>query len=138
MKRKWADRMMLKHWVFIGLGFCIGRGLFAAEIDSTELNSGRRLLKTAENFRTLSKEPVTEAKTTVFGELFRYQLSTGSNVLPFSMVGKMAFGGYIGSDITANIESKLQVKLVLYQPTQKILKSNTKNIYTLSNCNQVL
>lgn len=110
MKRKWADRMMLKHWVFVGLGFCIGRGLFAAEIDSTELNSGRRLLKTAENFRTLSKEPVPEAKTTVFGELFRYQLSTGSNVLPFSMVGKMAFGGYIGSDITANIESKLKEK----------------------------
>ena len=41
-------------------------------------------------------------------DVFRYQLITGSNVLPFSFMSKMAFGGYISPQTTENIESNLQ------------------------------
>lgn len=42
------------------------------------------------------------------GDLFKYNMITGSNVLPFSMMGKMAFGGYIDGELTSDIESKLK------------------------------
>jgi hypothetical protein len=46
----------------------------------------------------------------VHEDLFRYQLVTGSNVLPFSFMGKMAFGGYITPAATASIESHLKTQ----------------------------
>jgi len=42
--------------------------------------------------------------------LFRYHFATGSNVLPFSMTEKLALGGYVGSDITQEVESHLKGK----------------------------
>jgi len=42
------------------------------------------------------------------GDFFRYSFASGSNVLPFSMVGKMSVGGYISSDVTADVESRLK------------------------------
>lgn len=42
------------------------------------------------------------------GELFRYNFNSGSNVLPFSMMGKLALGGYVGSAITQDVESRLK------------------------------
>ncbi|NCW79269.1 MAG: DNA-binding response regulator [Oxalobacteraceae bacterium] len=47
-------------------------------------------------------------KSNPVGELFRYNFNSGSNVLPFSMMGKLALGGYVGSDVTQDVESKLR------------------------------
>lgn len=44
----------------------------------------------------------------IYEDLLRYQLVTGSNVLPFSFMGKMAFGGYITPAATESIESHLK------------------------------
>ena len=47
-------------------------------------------------------------KSSAAGELFRYNFNSGSNVLPFSMMGKLALGGYVGSAITQDVESQLK------------------------------
>ena len=63
------------------------------------------------NHRILVREPVNTPvkRANAFqGDFFRYSFASGSNVLPFSMVGKMAVGGYIGSDVTADVESRLK------------------------------
>lgn len=52
--------------------------------------------------------PVVMPKPAPVGELFRYHFATGSNVLPFSMTEKLALGGYVGSDITQEVESHLK------------------------------
>ena len=52
--------------------------------------------------------PLPPAKPIIYEDLFRYQLVTGSNVLPFSFMGKMAFGGYITPQATESIESHLK------------------------------
>ena len=54
--------------------------------------------------------PLPPAKPTIYEDLFRYQLVTGSNVLPFSFMGKMAFGGYITPAATESIESHLKTQ----------------------------
>lgn len=52
--------------------------------------------------------PVVMPKPAPVGELFRYHFATGSNVLPFSLTEKLALGGYVGSDITQDVESHLK------------------------------
>ena len=47
-------------------------------------------------------------KSSATAELFRYNFNSGSNVLPFSMMGKLALGGYVGSAITQDVESQLK------------------------------
>ena len=59
-------------------------------------------------FGNLAKASVDSAQ--VYEDLFRYQLVTGSNVLPFSFMGKMAFGGYITPAATESIESHLKTQ----------------------------
>jgi hypothetical protein len=54
--------------------------------------------------------PLPPAKPIIYEDLFRYQLVTGSNVLPFSFMGKMAFGGYITPAATESIESHLKTQ----------------------------
>jgi hypothetical protein len=61
--------------------------------------------------RTYVHAPVNTAvkrANTFQGDFFRYSFASGSNVLPFSMVGKMSVGGYISSDVTADVESRLK------------------------------
>lgn len=57
-------------------------------------------------FGNLAKASVDSAQ--VYEDLFRYQLVTGSNVLPFSFMGKMAFGGYISPQATKGVETRLK------------------------------
>jgi hypothetical protein len=66
---------------------------------------------TALYHRTYVHAPVNTAvkrANTFQGDFFRYSFASGSNVLPFSMVGKMSVGGYISSDVTADVESRLK------------------------------
>jgi len=57
-------------------------------------------------FSNLANASVDSAQ--VYEDLFRYQLITGSNVLPFSFMGKMAFGGYISPQATEGVETRLK------------------------------
>ncbi|MBM3938205.1 MAG: hypothetical protein FJ333_06065 [Sphingomonadales bacterium] len=90
MKLKWANRM--RRLGIIGL-LWLGLPLSASAVDE----------------KGLKPEPlVVMPKPAPVGELFRYQFTTGSNVLPFSMTEKLALGGYVGSDITQEVESHLK------------------------------
>lgn len=56
----------------------------------------------------LTPPTIDPIKPSPVGELFQYTFTSGSNVLPFSMMGKLALGGYVGSDVTADVESRLK------------------------------
>lgn len=87
------------------------------------------------------------------GDFLRFSFTSGSNVLPFSMMGKMAMGGYIGSDVTADVESRLkgnnragfyqQLSLVVYPLRSRVngwaskietdkVNKNTFTLHTIS------
>lgn len=90
MKLKWANRM--RRLGIIGL-LWLGLPLSASAVDEKGLKP---------------EPPVVMPKPAPVGELFRYHFATGSNVLPFSMTEKLALGGYVGSDITQEVESHLK------------------------------
>lgn len=90
MKLKWANRM--RRLGIIGL-LWLGLPLSASAVDEKGLDL---------------EPPVVMPKPAPVGELFRYHFATGSNVLPFSMTEKLALGGYVGSDITQEVESHLK------------------------------
>lgn len=92
MRLKWADRMRVK---------CIFGWLMLA---ATSLHAG----DTAVFIDVLTKPLNSPVKKFLHGEFGRFTFQSGSNVLPFSMVGRIATGGYIGSDVTERIENKLK------------------------------
>lgn len=95
MKLKWANRMRRLGIVALFLlGFPLG--VQASGIDDKGMKPAPR--------EVTPNMP----KSSATGELFRYNFNSGSNVLPFSMMGKLALGGYVGSDVTQDVESKLK------------------------------
>lgn len=90
------------------LYFCLMFGNLAkASVDSAQVFRGLPLVDTKTNISHLAP-PLPPAKASLYEDLFRYQLITGSNVLPFSFMGKMAFGGYISPQATEGVETRLK------------------------------
>jgi hypothetical protein len=115
------------------LGFCLMSVNLAKASEDTASVIGALPVKKYDCLGASLSLPLPPAKPIIYEDLFRYQLVTGSNVLPFSFMEKMAFGGYITPQATESVENRLQSKnragymqtlgVVVY-PMRKRLKSN--------------
>lgn len=114
MKLRWASKTKSPRMVILAVCFSISSWAVAEGDD-----------KTVGSVNAVTPAVVPSA------DFIRYHLSTGSNVLPFTMMGKILTGGYVNPAITADIVSKVQwqnragvfqqMSLVVYPLRSRIL-----------------